>query len=95
MEGMEQPITYWRPSIAPSGMMLYSGKKFKEWKDSFFISALSGKILSRLTLNSGKVEEEILLKDFNERLRNVYETPSGNILLLTDGPGGKIFELSP
>ncbi|GIR11198.1 MAG: hypothetical protein CM15mP22_6180 [Gammaproteobacteria bacterium] len=74
-------------------MMLYSGKKFKEWKDSFFISALSGKILSRLTLNNGKVEEEILLKDFNERLRNVYETPSGNILLLTDGPGGKIFEL--
>lgn len=95
MEGMEQPLTYWRPSIAPSGMMLYSGKKFKEWKDSFFISALSGKILSRLTLNNGKVEEEILLKDFNERLRNVYETPSGNILLLTDGPGGKIFELSP
>ena len=45
--------------------------------------------------DSGKVEEEILLKDFNERLRNVYETPSGNILLLTDGPGGKIFELSP
>jgi len=95
LEGMEQPLTYWRPSIAPSGMMLYSGKKFKTWKNSFFISALSGKILSRVTLVDNKVEEQILLKDFNERLRNVYETPEGNILILTDGPGGKIFELSP
>ncbi len=92
-EGMEQPIKYWVPSIAPSGMAFYDGNLFPEWKGSLLVSALVPGDVRRLTLNGSKViEEEILFSDLG-RIRDVATTPDGTIILATDGPNGKLIRV--
>ena len=94
--GMEQPIHYWVPSIAPSGMAFYTANRFPQWNQSLFIGALAGEHVARLTLDGEKViAEERLLADRGERFRDVRQGPDGYLYALTDGANGKILRVSP
>jgi glucose/arabinose dehydrogenase len=98
-EGMEQPLYYWDPVIAPSGMMFYTANLFPEWKGSLFIGGMASTNLVRLNLKGDKVVgEERLLKDLQpkaERIRDVRQGPDGAIYLLTDNTQGRILKLVP
>jgi glucose/arabinose dehydrogenase len=95
-DGMEQPLKYWVPSIAPSGIAYYSGKLFPAWTGSLFTGALAGKMLVRLSLDGGKVTgEERLLQNLNERIRDVRQGPDGALWLLTDSASGRILRVTP
>ena len=94
--GMEQPLHYWVPSIAPLGMAFYTADRFPQWKQSLFIGALAGEHLARLTLDGEKVvAEERLLADRRERFRDVRQGPDGYLYALTDNANGKILRVSP
>lgn len=94
--GMEQPVKYWVPSIAPSGMAFYTGALFPKWKGSLFTGALAGRMLVRLTLNGNAVtSEERLLPNLNERIRDVRQGPDGALWLLTDNSAGRILRVTP
>ena len=95
-DGMEQPLKYWVPSIAPSGLTFYSAKLFPKWTGSLFTGALAGKMLVRLQLNGTTVvSEERLLLNLNERIRDVRQGPDGALWLLTDSSAGRILRVSP
>ena len=84
-DGMEQPLYYWNPSIAPSGMMVYTGKAFPGWKDNLFVGGMSGMQVARLVMNGEKVVgEEKLLMDRCERIKVIQQGPDGYIYILTD-----------
>ncbi len=94
--GMEQPIYYWDPSIAPSGMAFYTGNAFPAWRGSLFVGALKDELLVRLELDGTKVtHEERMLEDFGERIRDVRQGPDGLLYLLTDSDDGRLLRLSP
>ena len=94
--GMEQPIKYWVPSIAPSGMAFYTGTLFPKWRGSLFTGALAGQMLVRLSLDGDKVTgEERLLQNLNERIRDVRQGPDGALWLLTDASAGRILRVAP
>jgi glucose/arabinose dehydrogenase len=96
MPGMEQPIKYWVPSIAPSGMAFYDGALFPAWKGSLFVGALAGQMLVRLSLDGDKVTgEERLLQGIRERIRDVRAGPDGALYLLTDNNAGRILKIVP
>lgn len=93
-DGMEQPVHYWDPSIAPSGLMIYSGTEFPEWTGNFFVGALAGAAVSRLVYSEGKfISEERILQDLGERIRDVVQGPDGLIYLLTDSSDGRVLRL--
>jgi glucose/arabinose dehydrogenase len=95
-DGMEQPVKYWVPSIAPSGMLFYTGKLFPKWSGSLFTGALSGSMLVRLQLNGNTVaSEERLLQNLHERIRDVRQGPDGALWLLTDSSSGRILRVAP
>lgn len=95
-EGMEQPVYYWDPSIAPSGMAFYTGSRFPDWKGNLFVGALKGQVLVRLTLDGNKVkDEERMFRTLDERIRDVRQGPDGYIYLLTDSENGRILRLEP
>ena len=98
-EGMEQPLYYWDPVIAPSGMVFYTGKLFPAWQNSLFIGGMGSTNLVRLTLKGERViGEERLLQDLQpqrERIRDVRQGPDGAIYLLTDNAKGRILKLVP
>jgi glucose/arabinose dehydrogenase len=104
--GMEQPVYYWDPNIAPSGMLFYTGNAFPAWKGSLFVGGLGGTALVRLVVEGEKVVgEERLLQENNERIRDVVQGPNGDLYLITDpqagrGRGGpppaaRLFKISP
>lgn len=94
--GMEQGIHIYVPSIAPSGMAFYSGKRFPEWQGDLFLGALAGTHLNRLEVKDGKVvAEERLLVDLGERIRDVRSGPDGNLYLLTDSEDGRLIRIAP
>lgn len=94
--GMEQPVKYWVPSIAPSGMAFYTGDLFPKWKGSLFVGALAGQMLVRLPLTGNTVgSEERLLQNLNERIRDVRQGPDGALWLLTDSTAGRILRVTP
>jgi glucose/arabinose dehydrogenase len=93
-EGMAQPIHYWIPSIAPSGMVFYTGDEFPEWKDNLFVGSLRFGQLVRLVIQDGKVvEEERLIDGKHGRIRDVRQGPDGTLYLLTDESNGKLLRL--
>ncbi len=95
-DGMEQPVKYWVPSIAPSGMTFYTGALFPQWSGSLFTGALRGAMLVRLTLNGNTVTaEERLLQDLNARIRDVRQGPDGALWLLTDSSSGRLLRVAP
>lgn len=92
--GTEQPLYYWDPVIAPSGLAFYTGDLFPQWKNSIFVGALRGKMLDRVTLDGKKVvAEEPLLVDLHSRIRDVRMGPEGAVYVLTDD--GKLLKLTP
>lgn len=94
--GMEQPVKYWVPSIAPSGMAFYTGDLFPQWKGSLFTGALAARLLVRLSLEGHRVTgEERLLQNVGARIRDVRQGPDGALWLLTDERSGRILRLSP
>jgi aldose sugar dehydrogenase len=95
-EGMEQPLYFWTPSIAPSGMLFYTGAQLPGWKNSIFVGALSGLQVVRLEVQGERVvAEEKLLRDRCRRFRDVRQGPDGLIYLLTDEADGEILRLAP
>jgi glucose/arabinose dehydrogenase len=95
-EGMEQPVHYWDPSIAPSGLMFYTGDKFPNWKGNAFVGALGFQLVARLELDGERVRsEERLLEGYGQRIRAVVQGPDGYIYLLTDDDDGRIVRLEP
>lgn len=95
-EGMEQPIHYWDPSIAPSGMAFYTGDAFPAWRGNLFVGALVLRHLQRLELDGEKVvNEERLLIGYGERIRDVRQAPDGSLWVLTDARSGRVLRLSP
>ena len=98
-DGMEQPVKYWDPSFAPSGVAFYNGNLLPAWKGDLFAGGLSGTRLVRLHLDPARekvVDEEVLLTDLGERIRDVRQGPDGALWLLTDDPGeGRLLRLGP
>ena len=95
--GMEQPLHYWVPSIAPSGMAFITGERYgKDWKGSMLIGSLKFRYLARLRFEGTKlVKEEKLLTDLKERVRDVRQGPDGLVYLLTDERNGRLLRLLP
>src|SRR5687767_7882209 len=94
--GMEQPVYYWDPNIAPSGMAFYTGTLFPEWRNNLFVGGLAGTALVRLVVDGEKVTgEERLLRDRKQRIRDVNQGPDGALYLLTDGPKGSLLKIVP
>lgn len=96
MEGMQQPVYYWTPSIGPSGMAFYTGDLLPQWKGDLFIGALAGRHLVRLVLDGARiVAEERLLEDLGHRIRDVRQGPDGALYVLTDAPDGRLLRIVP
>ncbi len=93
-KGMEQPLTYWVPSISPSAIAFYTGDKFPEWKNSLFLATLSGNHVHRVVFNGRKIEkEEEYLNALEYRWRSVRTGPDGYLYLGTDeGRFGRIIK---
>lgn len=95
-KGMEQPIYYWDPSIAPSGAAFYTADLAPAWKGNLFVGALAGQALHRLVLRGDQVVgEEVMLADLGERIRDVRQGPDGALWLLTDDPRGQVLRVAP
>ena len=94
---MEQPVLYWNPSIAPSGMTFYKGDVFKTWQGDLLVGALKFRHLRRISFNDkGEPESQTeYLKDRNERIRDVEVGPNGFIYVLTDEDNGKLLQVMP
>jgi aldose sugar dehydrogenase len=93
-QGMEQPVYFWFPDVAPSGMMFYTGDRFPEWKGNLFVGSLAGRALMRLVLDGNRVVgEERLLTQRNQRIRDVRQGPDGLIYVLTGD--GSLLRLVP
>jgi glucose/arabinose dehydrogenase len=93
MKGVEEPIYFWVPSIAPSGMMFYTGDMFPDWKGNLFVGAMAGQHLVRLVLNGDRVvAEEKLLTDLKQRIREVRQAPDGSIYVFA---GAGLLRLTP
>jgi aldose sugar dehydrogenase len=94
--GLEQPIVYWVPSIATSGMAFYTGDRFPGWKGDLFVGGLAGMQLERITLRGTQVlHRETLLGDYRRRIRDVRNGPDGYIYLLIDDSNGQVVRLEP
>jgi aldose sugar dehydrogenase len=93
--GLEQPLFYWDPSIAPSGMMVYQGNMFPEWKGDVFVGALAGTMLVRLERDGkGFKEAERLFEGELGRVRDVREAADGSIYLLIDDNPGQVIRIA-
>ena len=93
--GLEQPVYFWDPDIAPSGLTVYRGDMFPAWKGDIFIASLVGKTLVRLAMKDGKVAgEEPVLSGRCERYRDVTQGPDGALYVLTDGPAAAVLRVS-
>ena len=94
--GMEQPLYYWVPSIAPSGMAFVTGDVYPGWEGDLLVGALRDQLLVRLDLEGDTVvAEHRLLADLRERIRDVRIGPDGHIYLLTDNPDGRVLRVDP
>jgi len=94
--GMEQPVYYWAPSIAPSGAAFYTGTLFPAWRGNLLVGGLAAQQLSRLVLDGETVvAEERLLVDLGARIRDVRVGPDGAVWLLTDHADGQLLRLVP
>ena len=96
LPGMVDPIHHWTPSIAPSGMLFYTGDAFPHWQGHLLVGALVQTHLARLELDGTTVvTEDRLLEDRGRRIRAVEQGPDGAILLLTDHADGELLRLTP
>lgn len=94
--GMEQPIHYWDPSIAPSGMAFVTSGTYPDWQGDLLVGALRGQHLSKLVLDGDRVvSEDQLLTNLGERIRDVRQAPDGYVYVLTDSDDGQLIRLLP
>ena len=94
--GMEQPVYYWDPSIAPSGATFYNGQAFPKWKDNLFIAALKSKAVVRLELKNQKIiREERLFRNNFGRIRDIQQGPRDYLYIITDESKGKLIAIQP
>ncbi|WP_418318145.1 PQQ-dependent sugar dehydrogenase [Piscinibacter sakaiensis] len=94
--GLEQPVYYWDPVIAPSGAQWYDGELFPAWRGNLFVGGLGGKALVRLVIDGERVvAEEHLLTDRNQRIRDVRQGPDGALYLVTDERDGSLLKVVP
>ncbi|MDK8465159.1 PQQ-dependent sugar dehydrogenase [Marinobacter sp. SS13-12] len=95
-EGIEPPLLHWTPSIAPSGMALYTGELFPRWQGELLIGALVTRQVHRVRLENGKAREVgTLFGELDERIRAVQTGPDGAIYLLTDSSDGRVLRVKP
>ena len=93
---MEQPVYYWDPVIAPSGMTFYTGSAYPGWNGSVFVGSMTPGALVRLVLTDGRVTtEERYLGDLRERIRDVQQGPDGLLYLVTDSPNARVLRVVP
>jgi glucose/arabinose dehydrogenase len=93
MPGVEEPIYYWVPSIAPSGMTFYTGDLFPQWRGNLFIGAMAGRHLVRLVLDGERiVAEESLLEELDARIREVRQGPDGALYVFA---GDSLLRVTP
>lgn len=92
VEGMEPPVLSWTPSIAPAGMMIYSGDRFPQWQGSVFSGGMSGqyRILSRATVDGTQLLNEEVLLPGEYRIRDIRQGPDGYVYIATDHRGGEL-----
>jgi glucose/arabinose dehydrogenase len=94
--GMEQPVYYWDPVIAPSGATFYTGDAFADWQGDLFIGSLNPGGLVRLKIENGKVVKETrYIGNPRQRVRDVQQGPDGLLYVITDSPQGQILRLDP
>jgi aldose sugar dehydrogenase len=95
--GLEQPVIYWTPSIAPSGLAIYRGDQFPAWRGDLFVGALAFKHLRRIHLDErgNVVYQEQLLNDLHWRIRDVRVAPDGYLYVCTDETDGRVLKLEP
>ncbi len=95
-EGLEQPVYYWDPVIAPGGITFYTAEAIPGWKGSLLIASMTPGGLVRLELHAGRVvKEERYLGDLRERFRDVKVGPDGLVYAVTDSPNGRVLRISP
>ncbi len=102
-EGTELPIVFWVPSIAVSGMAVYTGDKFAAWKNNVFVGGLRmGEIpgtghMERVVFNNNmeEIRREMMLNDLHQRIREVRQGPDGFLYLLTDEDDGALLKIEP
>jgi glucose/arabinose dehydrogenase len=93
MPGVDEPIYFWDPDIAPSGMMFYTGDRFPDWKGNLFVGGMQAQALVRLVLNGDKiVAEEHLLTERKARVRDIHQAADGSVYIIS---GSEILHLSP
>ncbi len=93
-EGMEQPVYYWDPVIAPSGMVFYQGEMFPEWQGDALIGGLRAESLVRLKIEGDRVTGEQRLAEGIGRVRDIEVAPDGALLVLIDGESGSLLRLT-
>lgn len=93
--GMEQPVYYWDPVIAPSGLAFYDGALFPDWQGSALIGGLAGQALVRLRIEGGRVTGEARYLQGEGRIRDVAVTEDGAVMILTDDDTGALIRLTP
>lgn len=94
--GMEQPLWYWVPSIAPSGMTFYTDQKVPGWTGDVFVGALRYRLVARLDVEDGRIiHEERMLEGLEARIRAVSQGPAGDLWLLTDSANGALLRVTP
>jgi glucose/arabinose dehydrogenase len=95
--GLEQPVIYWTPSIAPSGLAIYRGDKFPAWNGDLFVGALAYKHLRRVHLDAqgAVLDQEQLMHDRQWRIRDVRVSPDGYLYVSTDEDDGRVVKLVP
>ena len=94
-DGMEQPVYYWDPVIAPSGATFYTGSAFPEWRGQLFVGSLRPGALVRLKLDGGRVVEEARYLPNVGRVRDVVQGPDGHLYLMTDASDGQLLRVAP
>jgi aldose sugar dehydrogenase len=95
-DGLEQPLYYWDPVIAPSGMTFYTGARFPEWKGNLFVGAMKGQHVARLVMNGTRVVgEERMFTEIGARIRDVIQGPDGALYISTDEDAGRVIRVSP
>lgn len=93
--GMEQPVYYWDPVIAPSGAAFYTGERHPAWRGSLFVGSLKPGGVVRLVMENGRVAREERWLPALGRVRDVRQSPDGELYVLTDGPNGRILRVAP
>lgn len=97
MPGVEEPLLFWSPNIAPGGLAIYGGDAFPDWRGHAFVGGLAGRRLQRVALSDERLPlgQESLLQSLGQRIREVREGPDGLLYLLTDHEHGALLRVAP